>query len=105
MTLGEAGIKGIVSFLDGTENMRLNSAILYREGRELLMKAYKGTVIRGFVFPHPELPDLDSANPDCYLGTKEDDQDFVCDGLQWALDKGINVRDFTLDIPNLPDKA
>ena len=49
-----------MSFLDGTENMRLNNAILYREGRELMMKAYKGTVIRGFVFPHPELPDLAS---------------------------------------------
>ena len=88
-----------MSFLDGTENMRLNNAILYREGRELMMKAYKGTVIRGSVFPHPELPDDPDWNDDALAlgGTDAWDKamdvyynnvvldEAVCEGLRWAL--------------------
>ena len=105
LALGEMGRKVLVSCLDGMDNMQLNKAILNREGRKALMAAYEGTIIRGFVFPHPELPDLNGVEPgDDYLDIVDDDrQDLVCEGLQWALDKGINVRDFTLDIPNLPE--
>ena len=34
----------------------------------------------------------------------DEDKEYVCDGLEWALDKVIDVRDFTLSIPGIENE-
>jgi ankyrin repeat protein len=82
----------ICSYLNGNNNMVLNQALLHRESREALVHAYRGCVIRGFCFPNSG-----------ELGRYEDkdkNPEELWEGLKWALDRGIDVKDFTLSIPN-----
>ena len=103
LALGKPGRKLVVSMLDGMENMRLNMAVMNEEGRAALMEAYKGTVIKGFRFPHPTLPEEDREVVPLDEQSDED-KEYVCDGLEWALDKEIDVRDFTLSIPGIENE-
>ena len=107
LALGKPGRKLVVSMLDGMENMRLNMAVMNEEGRAALMEAYKGTVIKGFRFPHPTLPEKDRDFVRVVVPLDEqsdEDKEYVCDGLEWALDKEIDVRDFTLSIPGIKNE-
>ena len=81
LALGKPGRKLVVSMLDGMENMRLNMAVMNEEGRAALMEAYKGTVIKGFRFPHPTLPEEDREVVPLDEQSAED-KEYVCDGLR-----------------------
>jgi hypothetical protein len=89
----------------------LDTSILHRESRDLLQKAYKGVVARGFVFKHSRLhsdglsqdrseEEEDDGDDD---DDDDDDEDEDCPGLvralAWAQPRGLNVRDFSLIIP------
>lgn len=79
--LGKLGRKLLVSYLSGRDNISLNNALLYKEGRDALEEAYVDTVIKGFRFP---------AESDKNYGPSS-----LCRGLKWALDRKIDVREFT----------
>ena len=55
LRLPETGRKIMVALLDMQDMLRLDTAVVHREGRVALLEAYKGTEVFGFEFPY-ELP-------------------------------------------------
>jgi hypothetical protein len=96
LKLPKRGRSTMISFLCGRDNMALNNAMLHAASRKALHKAYEGTVVRLFEFQHASMP------------FREEDfnkgQIDICEGLRWALDRHIDVRDFTLHIPGVRRK-
>ena len=91
----------MLGYLSGSENIDFNYAMVNRSGRRALMSAYllrdknDSSVgeIRGFTFPIEKLTRVEYR----HLNQEE-----LCPGLDWALNKGVNCRDYFLEIPSVP---
>ena len=61
--------------------LRLDTAVVHREGRVALLEAYKGTEVFGFEFPY-ELPEH------CNNRNYENPEELECAGLEWTEREG-----------------
>ena len=90
----------MLGFLSGDENMDFNYAMVNRSGRRALMAAYvlrdkndpSVGEIRGFNFSMKKVTRVEYR----HLNQEE-----LCPGLDWAIGKGINCTDYTLNVPNV----
>lgn len=69
----------------GKDIVQLDSSLISDVDRDMLQQVYMNTTISGLEFPMIFPQDDGRAN-----------LDFLCDGLKWALERGIDVKDFTL---------
>lgn len=82
----------IISFL-GNAVVSLDTAFCSKEARKALLKEiFPKASAPGMIFRTEELPAWNAVNPEEHHGR-------LCDGLKWAAKKGIDVRDFVLEIP------
>jgi hypothetical protein len=79
-------IKNLVEFLQGSDVVRLDTALVNHECREILYEGFKNATVLGFKFRIPlNVPSVESTS---------DLDDQLCEGLQWALKREIDTRDF-----------
>ncbi len=84
--LPEPVLKILISFL-GSDLVKLDTAMLHRQGRAALHDACRGTKVHGWKFLY-DLPFLQEESPD-----------ELCEGLQWTEGKGLIACNYILDIP------
>ena len=92
LMLPKPGRKSMIGMLEGYDIMQLDTSMCNRNGRKALLEAYEGTEIFGFEFPYEPPAWRDDGN---YENPEE-----LCEGLEWAEDRGIIAREYTLKLPN-----
>lgn len=90
LRLPDHGRKTLVSMLELVDMVRLDTAMVHREGRVALMEAFQGVEVYGAKIPFS----FSSLRYDMAYGDPEE----LAAGLQWAENKGIIAREFALDI-------
>ena len=89
--LPKLGRKVMIGMLAGSEVMDFEKACTNKECKKALLEAYEGTEVFGFEFPY-ELP--------VYRGDGNYEvSDELCEGLEWAEERRLIAREFTLKIP------
>ena len=82
----------MIAMLAGYDIMQLDNSMCNRNGRKALLEAYKGTEIFGFEFPY---------EPPAWRGDGNyENPEMPCEGLEWAKERGIIAREYTLMLPN-----
>ena len=92
LMLPKLGRKSMIGMLAGYDIMQLDNSMCNRNGRKALLEAYKGTEIFCFEFPY---------EPPAWRGDRNyENPEMPCEGLEWAKERGIIAREYTLKIPN-----
>jgi hypothetical protein len=90
--LPKPGRKSMIAMLAGYDIIQLDNSMCNRNGRKALLEAYKGTEIFCFEFPY---------EPPAWRGDRNyENPEMPCEGLEWAKERGIIAREYTLKIPN-----
>ena len=84
----------IISFL-GNDVVSLDTAMTNKVGREELDDIYPECELKGMVLPTDPLP--------AWNDESKGHHQRICLGLQWAKKKGIEVKDFALDLKGIPE--
>ena len=92
LRLPKLGRKTMIGMLAGSEVVDFEKACTNTKCKKALLEAYKGTEIFCFEFPY---------EPPAWRGDRNyENPEMPCEGLEWAKERGIIAREFTLKLPD-----